>query len=40
MAEAVLARSDNSTVRAFATAVVASQESEIDLMTGMLAERS
>lgn len=40
MAEAVLARSDNSTVRAFAAAVVASQESEIDLMTGMLAERS
>ena len=40
MAEAVLARSDNSTVRAFATAVVLSQESEIDLMTGMLADRS
>ena len=40
MAEAVLDRSTNATVQAFATAVVLSQESEIDLMTGMLAERS
>ena len=40
MAEAVLERSDNSTVREFARAVVASQESEIDLMTGMLEGRS
>ncbi len=39
MAEAVLDRSSNATVRAFATSVVASQKSEIDLMTGMLAER-
>lgn len=40
MAEAVLDRSTNATVRTFATAVVLSQQSEIDLMTGMLAERS
>ncbi|TFD54536.1 DUF305 domain-containing protein [Cryobacterium frigoriphilum] len=40
MAEAVLDRSDNSTVRAFANAVVMSQKSEIDLMTGMLEARS
>ena len=40
MAEAVLDRSTNQTVRAFATSVVTSQVSEIDLMTGMLAERS
>jgi len=40
MAEAVLDRSDNSTVRSFASAVVQSQKSEIDLMTAMLAERS
>ena len=40
MAEAVLNRSTNATVQAFATSVVLSQESEIELMTGMLAERS
>ena len=40
MADAVLDRSTNATVRAFATSVVLSQESEIELMTGMLAERS
>lgn len=40
MAQAVLDRSDNGTVREFATAVVLSQESEIDLMTGMLEDRS
>ncbi|MFC5929325.1 DUF305 domain-containing protein [Cryobacterium melibiosiphilum] len=40
MAEAVLDRSDNSTVRGFANAVVLSQKSEIDLMTGMLEDRS
>jgi uncharacterized protein (DUF305 family) len=40
MAEAVLDRSDHSVVRAFSTAVVASQKSEIDLMTAMLAERA
>jgi uncharacterized protein (DUF305 family) len=40
MAEAVLDRADNSTVLAFAKSVVASQRSEIELMTGMLAERS
>ena len=40
MADAVLDRSTNQTVRAFATSVVTSQVSEIDLMTGMLAERS
>lgn len=40
MAEAVLDRSDNTTVRAFATAVVQSQESEIRLMTRMLDERA
>jgi len=40
MAEAVLDRSTNATVLTFATAVVLSQQSEIDLMTGMLAERS
>ena len=40
MAEAVLDRSTNATVLALATAVVASQKSEIDLMTGMLAARS
>ena len=40
MAGAVLDRSTNATVQAFATSVVLSQESEIELMTGMLAERS
>ena len=40
MAEAVLDRTDNTVVRAFATAVVASQQSEIDQMQAMLAERS
>ena len=40
MAEAVLDRSTNETVQAFATSVVLSQESEIDLMTGMLDARS
>lgn len=40
MAEVVLDRSTNETVRIFATAVVLSQKSEIDLMTGMLADRS
>ncbi|MDJ0376807.1 DUF305 domain-containing protein [Cryobacterium sp. PH31-L1] len=40
MADAVLDRSTNATVRAFATAVVLSQKSEIDLMTSMLAARS
>jgi len=40
MAEAVLDQSDNSTVRAFATAVVQSQGSEIDLMSKMLDERN
>jgi uncharacterized protein (DUF305 family) len=40
MAQAVLDRSTNATVHAFATSVVLSQKSEIDLMTGMLAERS
>ena len=40
MAEAVLDRSTNATVQALATSVVLSQESEIDLMTAMLAARS
>jgi uncharacterized protein (DUF305 family) len=40
MAEAVLDRSDDSVVRAFATSVVVSQRSEIELMQGMLAKRS
>ena len=40
MADAVLDRSTNATVLTFATAVVLSQQSEIDLMTDMLAERS
>ncbi|TFD61793.1 DUF305 domain-containing protein [Cryobacterium suzukii] len=40
MAQAVLDRSTNATVQAFATSVVLSQKSEIDLMTGMLTERS
>ncbi|WP_051973615.1 DUF305 domain-containing protein [Cryobacterium sp. MLB-32] len=40
MADAVLDRTSTSTVRTFATAVVASQQSEIDLMTDMLAARS
>lgn len=40
MGEAVLDRSTNSTVRAFATSVVKSQDSEIDLMNAMLAERA
>ncbi|WP_104137928.1 MULTISPECIES: DUF305 domain-containing protein [unclassified Cryobacterium] len=40
MAEAVRSRSTNATVQTFATSVVLSQESEIDLMTGMLADRS
>jgi uncharacterized protein (DUF305 family) len=39
MAEAVLDRSTNETVTRFARGVVASQESEIDLMESMLAER-
>ncbi|RWZ68419.1 DUF305 domain-containing protein [Labedella populi] len=39
MAEAVLDRSTNETVTRFATGVVASQESEIDLMESMLADR-
>ena len=40
MAEALLDRSDNTSARAFAQAVVTSQSSEIQLMTDMLAERS
>ncbi|MDH6235712.1 DUF305 domain-containing protein [Cryobacterium sp. CG_9.6] len=40
MADAVLDRSSNSVVLAFANAVVTSQQSEIDLMTDMLAARS
>jgi len=40
MADAVLDRTSNSMVRTFATAVVTSQKSEIDLMTEMLAARS
>ncbi|SEM69189.1 Uncharacterized conserved protein, DUF305 family [Cryobacterium luteum] len=40
MAEAVLDRSTNATVQSFATSVVLSQKSEIDLMTDMLAARS
>ena len=40
MAEAVLERSTNGTVRGFATSVVLSQESEIELMTSMLADRA
>ncbi len=40
MGEAALARTSNTSVRAFARAVVISQTSEIDLMTGMLADRS
>jgi uncharacterized protein (DUF305 family) len=39
MAEAVLDRSTNETVTRFASGVVASQESEIDLMESMLADR-
>jgi uncharacterized protein (DUF305 family) len=39
MADAVLARSTNSTVTTFANGVVASQQSEIDLMESMLADR-
>lgn len=39
MAKAVLDRSTDETVRTFATGVVESQESEIDLMNEMLAER-
>ncbi len=39
MSEAVVARSDHPVVRAFAGAVLASQQSEIDLMTRMLKER-
>jgi uncharacterized protein (DUF305 family) len=39
MADAVLERSTNSTVTTFADGVVASQESEIDLMESMLADR-
>lgn len=39
MAEAVLDRSTNSTVRTFATGVVKAQQSEIDLMESMLEER-
>jgi len=40
MAESVLDRTSNSMVRTFATAVVTSQQSEINLMTDMLAARS
>lgn len=40
MADAVLARSSNDVVVALAQSIVDSQTSEIDLMTGMLAERS
>lgn len=39
MAKAVLDRSTNTTVRAFATSVVKAQQSEIDLMESMLEER-
>lgn len=39
MAEAVLDRSTNTTVRGFATGVVTAQQSEIDLMESMLEER-
>lgn len=40
MADAVLDRSTHSSVVTFANAVIVSQESEIELMTRMLAERS
>ena len=40
MAQAVLERSDHPVVVAFARAVLASQQSEIDLMTTMLQERA
>ncbi|MFB9311132.1 uncharacterized protein (DUF305 family) [Agromyces hippuratus] len=40
MADAVLARSTNDVVVALAQSIVDSQTSEIELMTGMLAERS
>lgn len=40
MADAVLARSTNGVVVALAQSIVDSQTSEIELMTGMLAERS
>ncbi|MET0714631.1 MAG: DUF305 domain-containing protein, partial [Mycetocola sp.] len=40
MAQAVLDRSTNTTVRAFAESVVEAQQSEIDLMKSMLEERS
>ncbi|WP_241976999.1 MULTISPECIES: DUF305 domain-containing protein [Cryobacterium] len=40
MAEGVLDRSDNGPVRSFAQAVVTSQNSEIELMTSMLAARA
>ena len=39
MAEAVLDRSDHASTRTFATAVLTSQQSEIDLMNEMLAAR-
>ncbi len=39
MSTAVLERSQHPTVQAFARAVLLSQQSEIDLMTGMLADR-
>jgi uncharacterized protein (DUF305 family) len=39
MADAVLARSENRQVRVFATGMLQSQESEIDAMEDMLAER-
>ncbi len=39
MAEAVLDRSTNTTVRTFASGVLNAQQSEIDLMNDMLAER-
>ena len=40
MAESLLDRSSNAVVSTFATGVVASQTAEIELMQGMLAERS
>lgn len=40
MAEAALARSSYPVVASLAESIVASQQSELDLMTGMLAERS
>lgn len=40
MAESLLDRSSNAVVTTFANGVVASQTAEIELMQGMLAERS